>query len=202
MLFSEALTAMTPSGMLAQVEEAIRDLERKHHALTGLLEQYRIFRDQLKAVPPELLQLLNDPAAVNASSSGTNAPPAPAVVRQDGTIVDHTGAEDSDWSQADDREATEEESGPVEEGVGDGRKRDLEGKTIVEAARTILSEAGGGPRHYIAIAREASLRGYRGRSDDPDTLHQSFWAMMNRTTDVFEKSGQGRYKLRPPNREG
>ena len=78
--------------------------------------------------------------------------------------------------------------GPVE--------KDLHGRTILDAAVTILRdhEATGRPTlHYKEIAAEARRRGYEGRS--AKAMVQSFWATLNRNPGKFKSMGQGRFAL-------
>ena len=71
----------------------------------------------------------------------------------------------------------------------------MAGKTIVEAAQVILSD--GRELYYAKIADEAQARGYEGRkSSSQDSIRQSFFATMNRNKDVFQGTGDGKYKLR------
>jgi hypothetical protein len=68
-------------------------------------------------------------------------------------------------------------------------------KTITEWAVEILSERG--PMHFKEVSTEAIRRGYTSpRGTDTEAAHRSFWAMMNRKTDVFESVGRGMFGLK------
>ena len=74
---------------------------------------------------------------------------------------------------------------------------DLEGSTVVDAAMKVLYEQGQGTiaLHYIEIADRAAARGYRGRKPGTQTLHQTFWALMNRAPQIFAAAGGGTFRL-------
>jgi hypothetical protein len=81
-----------------------------------------------------------------------------------------------------------------------GEHQELEGKTIEESAVIILTERGNQPTHFTALAEEAHRRGYRGRS--PNLSPDSFQTMMDRKSEVFERVGGGKYRLREDAKTG
>lgn len=80
----------------------------------------------------------------------------------------------------------------------------LVGKTSAECARQILTEHGNVPMHFADIAKEALARGYVGQAPEGELgqtakefrAAQSFWAMMHRADDTFEKLTNGHFKIR------
>jgi hypothetical protein len=83
----------------------------------------------------------------------------------------------------------------------DGMYPSLEGKTIEESARIILTEHNNVPMHYRDLATEAGNRGYRsGRSDE--VSEDSFQTMMDRKSSVFERVGGGKYRLKASQEAG
>jgi hypothetical protein len=74
---------------------------------------------------------------------------------------------------------------------------DFSEMTIAQAATTLLKEYGGKGVHFREIAASALARGYKGRKDSSvKSITQSFWATMKRQPDVFEKLGEGMYRLK------
>jgi chromosome segregation ATPase len=73
-------------------------------------------------------------------------------------------------------------------------ERDLVGATIRQAAAVILNERPGHARHFADIADEAVRRGFPERRDRR-TTRQSFRRMMHKTDDIFQRMGDGTYRL-------
>lgn len=72
---------------------------------------------------------------------------------------------------------------------------ELAGKDVREAAIAVLT--GGKALHYKVVATEAIRRGYRsGRGTGAETAARTFWATMKRLSDVFQRAGAGKFKLR------
>jgi hypothetical protein len=69
--------------------------------------------------------------------------------------------------------------------------------TITDAATSILTGLNGKPEHYAVIAKEAMKLGYKGKTrSTEDQLKKAFWATMKRQPEIFESTGDGRFRLK------
>jgi HB1, ASXL, restriction endonuclease HTH domain len=79
-----------------------------------------------------------------------------------------------------------------------GGQNDLAGSTILEACKKILATTGGGFVHFGDVFKEAVDRGYKTsrKKSSEKSVRQSFWAMMKRNEEIFERGKPGQFKLR------
>lgn len=156
--------------MADSIDKLIEDVERKKKLLDDVLERAKALRETLSALPPELVAQTSSIFSSESLSAQKNKS---LFVRENPSVSDVATAVVT---------------------------RLCTGKSAAQCARLILECHAGGPMHYIAVAKEALERGYRGRTTGtPEEIEivtiKSFWAAMSRSEEL-ESVGKGQYQLR------
>lgn len=160
-----------PENLPLPWDSLFGELEREKIAIEQALSAYRDFCEKLSHLPPSLAKRVAE--VVGLPYKGPHE-------QVDSPVVPPSLA-------------------------GQERARSLAGKTSEECAIQILEDRGNKAMHFAEIAKEALSRGYVGHQLEAEEeansttreyrAAQSFWAMMHRASDKFEKTGKGFFRL-------